>query len=405
MVQRPATQSAEAAEATAAAEGGGGGFLVRRWRLPEEALGGPASGAPPAPPATHKPRIRVVADPGTNSLLVRASIVDLMTIKKILDDVLDSGANDSDALIKTHIIKLQHASAYDVHHVIQEIFKEYTSTASSQSVSGGQLGGGLSFFGATTTRATGGKAVQLTMSYDDHTNALIVNCTDGVFESIDKLAKQLDDLAAESARTVKIVSVKGIDPFLVQQALDAIQGRRTISRNQQGGGFGGNGGISARRGGKSSGRSGGRADAGGFGGGARRAWRTEAASRRAWRRRLPRRAWRHWRSRRSRWRPSRRRGPRRRRHARRRRRHARRLGGTRGNGGGSSGGGGTRGRPGGGGQSPSDDGEARGPDFFESRDMDVPSRTLLYDPQLDRRVVQAQYTEMHGSCPVAAAPA
>src|SRR5262249_3565194 len=39
------------------------------------------------------------------------------------------------------------------------------------------------------------------------------------------------------------------------------------------------------------------------------------------------------------------------------------------------------------------DGEERGPDFFESRDTEVPYRTRLFDPQHDKRVTQVRHTE------------
>ncbi|MCE9530042.1 MAG: hypothetical protein K8T89_02720 [Planctomycetes bacterium] len=305
--------------------------------------GGRDGGAKNADASADKPRVRIVADPSTNSLLVRASVVDLMTIDMMLKKVLDTGLDDSEALIKTHMIKLQYASVTEVYPIVRDVFREYTNQASSQ---GGASG--FSFFGgggAAVQRtqpldASGRpKPVQLSLSYDDRTNSLVVSSPQKIFEDVKLLVQELDDAAAKSARTVKVVSVKGIDPIYVQQAIDAIQGRR-ITR-QQGGNLGG-GGIGSPFGG-GGGRFGGGS---GFGGGGGNPFGG---------------------------------------------------GGFQGGGGNPFGGGGGNpfgggGFPGGGGRTPSDE-EGRGPDFFESRDTEVPSKLFFFDPRNAQQITQVQYAE------------
>ena len=312
----------------------------------------PGGGAPPSATGapTEQTRVRIVADPSTNALLVRASFVDLMTIQEMLSRVLDKDADESEALIKTHIIKLSHASATEVISIVREVFREYTNSAASQS-SSSQSGNPFAMFGLQQGRqqpldASGRpKQVQLSLSYDDRTNSIVVACPQKIYNEVSLLVKQLDDAAKDASRTVKVVSVKGIDPLLVQQAVDAIQGRRTSAQqnrgqggfgggtgggNQFGGGFGqggfGQGGINP-----GFGQGQGGFGQGGFGGGNRGGF-----------------------------------------------------------GGGNTGGGRTRG---GGGRSPDDGDGGRGPGFFESRDMDVPSESNFYDPKRDRQVVQAQFVE------------
>jgi len=298
----------------------------------------------------EKLRVRIVADPGTNSLLIRASAVDMMTIQSMLKSILDSGIEDSEALAKTNIIKLQNASAIDVFQVCQDVFREYTNQ--SASLSPGGSSGGFSFFGGPFGGGASGqrsqpldasgrpKQVQLTMAVDDRSNSLIVNAPQKIFDSVNMLAMELDKAAAESARTVKVVKVTNVDPVLVQQAIDAIQGRRTgmtstSTRGQQGGLNRGGSNTGSPFGGSSPFGGGGQSPFGGgggfspFGGG-----------------------------------------------------------GFSPGGGGSPGGG--RGSRGGGGSRPSD-GDERGPGFFESRGTDSPQRTLIYDPRTDPRVVQARH--------------
>jgi type II secretion system protein D len=357
--------------------GGGPGGGGDRGRGP----GGGGGGGSPTGAPTEQTRVRIVADASTNSLLVRASFVDIMTIKDMLDRVLDRDPDESDALVKTHMIKLLHASAVDVVSIVREVFREYTNQAASQS-SNSQANNPFAIFGGQQGRqqpldSSGRpKPVQLSLSYDDRTNSIVVACPTKIFNDVDTLVKQLDNAAKDASRTVKVVSVKGIDPMLVQQAVDAIQGRRPSGQgqgrggmgqggfgggfgqggNQFGGGFGqggfGQGGINPGFGQGQGGFGQGGFGQGGFGGG--------------------------------------------------------RGGGQGGFGGGQGGFGGGRtgfggtgggrtsfggGRGGGGGRSPdAGDGE-RGPDFFESRGTDAPSKSKLYDPRLDSQLVQAQYNE------------
>src|SRR6266849_3879603 len=49
-----------------------------------------------------------------------------------------------------------------------------------------------------------------------------------MFKEIKMLADRLDEAAAGSTRQVVVVSTKGMDPLLAQQAVDALMGRRRI---------------------------------------------------------------------------------------------------------------------------------------------------------------------------------
>src|SRR5207253_2848143 len=73
--------------------------------------GGPGGFQMPQPAASDankEPRIRVVADPTSNTLLVKASAVDMLTIRKMLNDVLDTGVADN-VLMKDWIIPVKFA--------------------------------------------------------------------------------------------------------------------------------------------------------------------------------------------------------------------------------------------------------------------------------------------------------
>src|SRR5207245_1947003 len=111
------------------------------------------------------------------------------------------------------------------------------------------------------------KGVTLTVSYDNNTNSLIVACPTPMYEDIKKLVTQMDTAAADYKQSVKFIRVPGVDPAVIQQALDAIQGRQTMNRTNTGvggqGGFG-QGGFGQGGFGQGGGKGGG---GGGFGGG------------------------------------------------------------------------------------------------------------------------------------------
>src|SRR5262249_46151993 len=68
-------------------------------------------------PATRTETVRVVADPNTNSLLVRASPLNMLKIHKLLNDSIDNPENDSLGAMRTWVIgpeTLKHATASDV---------------------------------------------------------------------------------------------------------------------------------------------------------------------------------------------------------------------------------------------------------------------------------------------------
>lgn len=236
----------------AAPAGGGGPFGFP--------FGGFGRGAAPAatttPPANAK--VRVIADPAANALLVRATPLDMLEIKRILRDSID--ARDEDRrLIRTHVIgPLKAAKAADIANVVKDVYADSMRSNSTQA--GGNRGGPFFFGGGAPgaqrlTDANGNpRAAALTVGVEEATNCIIVHCSDALAQDIKTLVDRLDENARGSPRTVKVVSVKGIDPALLQKAMEALQ-----SNPQSGGGGGG------RPGGGS-----GFMPFGGFGGGAMR---------------------------------------------------------------------------------------------------------------------------------------
>jgi general secretion pathway protein D len=225
--------------------GGFGGFFGRFG----------AAGA--TPPSTTNPNaIRVVAYPPTNTLLVRASPLDMLRIRQLLKNAIDTEDTESKGIMRTFVLKpLKYADATDVANVIKEVYREYTNNNPVP----GQVGGfpGFGFGGrgrgagaqnANVDASGNPRAVGLSVGVDAQANRLIVNCTESLYEDIQKLADNLDSSTKDSTRTIRVIPLVGVDPLLVQQAIDAIQGRRTTPTPQQGNAFGmpGGGGFGGR---------------------------------------------------------------------------------------------------------------------------------------------------------------
>lgn len=184
-------------------------------------------------------KVRVVADPASNTLLVRASQLEMLTVRELVKAL---EGEDVQPAQKTHTIKLEHATASEVASVIESVYRDLTAS--------GQRGGGGFRFGRfggfqsnrNDNRDANGniRPSQLSIGVDERSNNLIVLCSDALFKDVSALAKELDDEAAGSRKTYKVIPIKGIDPYLVEQAVQAFQGNRTpINRSNmnQGGGF------------------------------------------------------------------------------------------------------------------------------------------------------------------------
>jgi type II secretion system protein D len=188
--------------------------------------------AMPAPSTPSTTRIRVVADPATNSLLVRASPLDMLSIRRLIEKNLDAANTKSKAQSKSWVIEIKNTSAAEVANVLKEVYREHINNNPSFAQGAFPVGGRRFGFGGLQNLnldANGNpRAVDLSIGVDDRSNRLIVTCTEAMYKEIETLVKRLDDAAKDSTRTVRVISTKNIDPLLIQQAIDAIQGRRTV---------------------------------------------------------------------------------------------------------------------------------------------------------------------------------
>ncbi len=240
---------------------------------PGRQFGGPGGlfggllGGPAATPRVE--RVRVVAYPATNSLLVKASLLDMRTVRRLVKDFLDTGVTDSKAVIKTWIIgPLQYSAANDVYYVLRDVYRESMNNNSRAAL----FAGGISPFGGNRQQMQNldqhgnPMGVSLSIGVDDKTNSLIVACSENLYKDLDKLVDLLEETNSpyyfervdgkkvrgpdgkdklvmvkgpdgkltpkirEQREVVRVEYVRGVDPNVLQDAIDRLQGRSTTSR-------------------------------------------------------------------------------------------------------------------------------------------------------------------------------
>lgn len=177
---------------------------------------------PPSDP--RQERVRVVADETSNSLLVKASTLDLMTIRKLLDKAIDSGKNESKIVKKLHALgPLKHADATDVALLLKDVYQANTKETPVAQTREGFRGIGFLPVEADTTKS---KEATLWIGVDKRTNSLVVHCSDMIFADIKQVVEQLDEGARKTHRVVKVIPLRGLDPEVVKQAIEALQGKK-----------------------------------------------------------------------------------------------------------------------------------------------------------------------------------
>src|SRR5262249_8552002 len=185
-------------------------------------------------PANRIPaeRVHVVADAETNTIMVKAKPLDMAAIKKLVKESLDVTSDDSNKTIKTHVIgPLKNAKADDVAEVIKDVYRESMNNNARERVAPRLL-----LFGRPQNQLnidpTGApKGVTLSVSVDTPTNSLVISCPTDMYKDIKKLVEMLEKAAANTKQTVQVIRVKGIDPKVLQQAIDALQGNPNTNNN------------------------------------------------------------------------------------------------------------------------------------------------------------------------------
>ncbi|HMP59374.1 MAG TPA: secretin N-terminal domain-containing protein, partial [Gemmatales bacterium] len=180
---------------------------------------------------TTGPGIRVVADPRTNSILVRATKMQMATIRRLLATDLDVPRVDSSALNKRYIIgPLNNADATEMVAIIKEIFKNFM--AQSAQPQGPQMGFPFGRMPNQPQQNENQESIVITVAADSRTNSIILNAPESIYQQVLAMVEELDKSSADTTRTVRVFRTS-VDPALVQRAYDAINGQPQRPGGQQ----------------------------------------------------------------------------------------------------------------------------------------------------------------------------
>ncbi len=222
-----------AGTAGAAPRGGGGLAGLNPLAL----LGSLTGGSAPTDPKLG--RVRVVADPTSNSLIVvKASQLDMLTIKDLLKRSIDDNTPPDGGVAKTWTIAVVNTKASSLVPTIRNVYANKTGrTAARQQPRGG---GGFNPFAPQAAAAS--TDVALAVDYDLDTNKIVLNCVETDYLEIKKLVEELDLAAKDSGIVVDVVQLKGgVTPSQIEQTISALAGRAPVQPNQGRGGQGGQG--------------------------------------------------------------------------------------------------------------------------------------------------------------------
>ena len=157
--------------------------------------GAVARAAAQAAAAAKADRIRVVADTGTNAILLRASPLDMLTIRGLIRRVLDVPDTDSEAVQRTWILgPLKNTTAAEVAQVLEGAYREAMGSTSQSQVGGFP---GFSFFGfqgqqqqgrgagqADTSKSGKATTAKLSLGVNDRTNTLVAVCSTAMYKDV-----------------------------------------------------------------------------------------------------------------------------------------------------------------------------------------------------------------------------
>ena len=235
------------------------------------------------------PTVRIVADPRTNSLLVKAPKMTIAEIKRILETYLDVPDPSSETAARQYIIgPLKHHTAAAVAEVLRTIFADFIRRETRQP----QMPQIPFPFNQQREEPAPRGGPQIAIAVDEVSNRILVNCPEAYFKPIKDMVEELDKGAVANKQEIEVIRPGGVDPALLQQALNVISGKSNTTQNpnqqqpqmdpfmrNQFGNMGGmNRGMGGMGGGNRGGGGGNRGMGGGRGGGGQRPEDSSGAS-------------------------------------------------------------------------------------------------------------------------------
>lgn len=200
--------------------------------------------------------LKIIPDIRTNSLFItgpQSLIKDALVFLKVLDS---NDLPDSLKDMQPRQIIVKHADVNDVSNLLQSVFKPYMEAAGGgkqqqqnplAAMFGGGGGGGR---GAVADPAS---QVRMTLGVDAQTSILTINSSQEIFDEVESVVLQMDDAAKTARPTVLPIQLKNADATVIQQMLQGLMPRVSVSTSKTNSGRSDSGSSSGGGGSSSSG--------------------------------------------------------------------------------------------------------------------------------------------------------
>lgn len=190
---------------------------------------------------TRVEKVRIVADSAANTLIVKATPLDMLTIQSLVASLDHQPDEDVDAVKRTHVIgPLKYAQATEVASILKSVFKDaLTGTQTNRAMSPivtALMGGRRQRFGRGATTNVQTSSAALSIGVHEKTNMIVVDAPTPLYERIEDLVIELDTAAANVNTVVEVLPIDGVSPTTLEQALEALQQNRTTTNRTATGG-------------------------------------------------------------------------------------------------------------------------------------------------------------------------
>jgi len=174
-------------------------------------------------------RVRVVADPGRNLLVIRARPGDQAQIRRLIAEAIDVGKTDSRGVTRSWLLPpLRYAHAVEVARILRTVFFDQTR----EGILAAAFSNGYwpyTGFGPFAAIPVNGDYIDPwqpappAIAADERTNSLVVACSESMKNEVEAVVQRLDVLTESAQRVIRVVAVRNVDPAVLVQALDAVQ--------------------------------------------------------------------------------------------------------------------------------------------------------------------------------------
>jgi hypothetical protein len=186
--------------------------------------------------------LRIIPETRSNALFVAGPADQVADVESVLK-ILDAAELPEQLRARApRYITVQHADINEVAQIVRDVYKEeLTASSRSRGGSSGQsanpfamlMGGGGSSRGGSSrggsSRQSGGGGVKMTLGVDNRTSALVVSASDSLFKQVEALVTTLDLAAKDARRTVRIVTLQSTNSSAIQQAVQALLPKTSVS--------------------------------------------------------------------------------------------------------------------------------------------------------------------------------